>query len=103
MKLRALPPRLATQPARLAHAKPNEHNRIRGRVLQRIRTQYRYAQPLCVRCLEQGIVKLWTDLDHVQALMHGGEDSRHDVMRNRQGLCKECHAQKTREDLQRKL
>jgi 5-methylcytosine-specific restriction protein A len=52
-------------------------------------------QPLCVKCLEQGRVREWTQLDHKRALTNGGtyEDS------NLQGLCDECHDAKTREDL----
>lgn len=97
-KLKALAPRLALVPSRLAPPPVNDHSRIRGRALQRIRTQHRYAQPLCVRCLERGIVRAWTQLDHVTALVNGGEESS-DPMRNRQGLCDECHDAKTRDDL----
>lgn len=74
------------------HDKPK---RITGRALQARRERKRAEQPLCIRCLERHIVRAWTQLDHAIALTNGGEDTDE----NTQGLCDECHAEKTREDL----
>lgn len=76
--------------------------RISGRRLLRIREDYRQLQPLCERCIkrEPPRVRLWTELDHRIALVNGGADFDVDPGQ-RQGLCDECHAEKTAEDLQR--
>ena len=70
-------------------------DRIRGRKLQEIRASHMRMKPLCVRCLDRGMVRQWTQLDHIVPLFKGGED----VPSNRQGLCDPCHAEKTAEDL----
>jgi 5-methylcytosine-specific restriction protein A len=75
--------------------KPRRIERIRGRELQEIRHGHFRNDPLCARCKEAGRVRLATELDHIVALMNGGED----VPSNRQGLCKPCHDLKTIEDL----
>ena len=67
------------------------NQRIRGRALQRIRQQMMRADPLCGECRKQGIVRAWTELDHIQALVQDGKD----IHSNRQGLCREHHRQKT--------
>ena len=55
------------------------------------------ANPLCVRCAEQGRVTLWQELDHTVAMNNDGPDTDD----NRQGLCRECHRIKTAEDFGR--
>lgn len=70
-------------------------DRIRGRTLQAIRRRHLRAKPLCVTCEARGLVTLATELDHILALVNGGEDTDS----NRQGLCKDCHADKTRTDM----
>jgi len=77
-------------------------DRIRGRRLQEIRAEYRRIAPLCERCSERNPprVRLWTQLDHRVALVNGGVDFDVDP-EQRQGLCDECHAEKTDEDLKR--
>ena len=72
--------------------------RISGRRLQRIRDHHFRHNPLCVRCLEKGRVRLWTELDHIEPLKAAGGKGE-DVPENRQGLCSECHAAKTAEDM----
>ena len=67
--------------------------RIRGRELQRIRTRYQHANPLCVLCQAKGIVRAWTELDHIVPLGPAGGADTDD---NRQGLCALCHDLKTR-------
>ena len=73
--------------------------RIRGRRLQAIRRSHLSAYPLCVHCEAQGHVALATEVDHIVALVNGGED----IDSNRQGLCKDCHADKTRTDMGHKV
>ena len=69
--------------------------RISGRRLQRIRRRILSDQPLCVRCEAQGRVREAVQVDHRDPLhKDGAEDDD-----NRQALCLECHATKTREDM----
>ena len=68
--------------------------RITGRRLQRIRKQVLGEQPLCVMCKAKGKVKLAVEVDHIIALVNGGEDSHS----NRQALCTPCHQVKTAQD-----
>jgi 5-methylcytosine-specific restriction protein A len=67
------------------------NTRIRGRALQAIRARHRSHNPLCAMCQAKGIVRAWTELDHVEPMEDGGADSDE----NRQGLCVECHRLKT--------
>ena len=69
--------------------------RIRGRALQRMRAQVLNENPLCVRCSQAGRVTVASEVDHLQALVNGGADT----VLNMQGLCAQCHADKTRKDL----
>jgi 5-methylcytosine-specific restriction protein A len=69
--------------------------RITGRRLQEKRRRLFQQQPLCVRCEAKGRVRLATQRDHVIALAHNGPD----IESNTQGLCAECHAEKTATDL----
>ena len=69
--------------------------RIRGRRLQTIRARHFARHPLCVDCEKAGRVRLATELDHIVALVNGGQD----VEANRQGLCSSCHAAKSDRDL----
>ena len=68
--------------------------RIRGRRLQAIRKHVLAANPLCVMCKASGRVTLATEVDHIVALVNGGEDSHE----NRQALCTPCHQVKTAQD-----
>lgn len=71
--------------------------RITGSRLQKIRASHFARNPLCVDCLRRTPprIRLATQLDHVVALTNGGTDTED----NRQGLCEECHDEKTRRDL----
>ena len=69
--------------------------RLRGRALQRMRSQVLTDNPLCVICENLGRVTVASEVDHIQALTNGGVDS----VLNMQGLCAQCHADKTRADL----
>lgn len=68
--------------------------RIRGAKLQAIREEHFSLHPLCVKCLELGFTIAATELDHIVPLFKNGEEKRS----NRQGLCEEHHAEKTRAD-----
>lgn len=70
--------------------------RIRGRKLQRIRKREFAKQPLCVLCLAKDppVYRFWTQSDHKDALARGGKEE----LANRQGLCDECHKDKTAEE-----
>lgn len=74
------------------------NTRIRGLTLQRIRKRVLQAQPLCVHCLQRGVTRLATTVDHIVPVCKGGADDPHDDS-NRQGLCEQCHAIKTAADL----
>ena len=63
--------------------------------MQAIRKHVLAASPLCVMCKANGQVTLATEVDHIVALVNGGEDNHG----NRQALCSECHKAKTRRDL----
>lgn len=69
--------------------------RIRGRKLQAIRERFKRKNPLCVKCQAAGVVREWTDLDHIIPLFKGGPDTDE----NRQGLCDEHHRLKSAKDL----
>jgi 5-methylcytosine-specific restriction protein A len=70
--------------------------RLRGPRLQALRRQHFSLHPLCARCLKRGAVALATELDHILPLFKGGSDSDPS---NKQGLCGECHKEKTAEDM----
>lgn len=65
--------------------------RLRGRKWQRIRWQVLSANPLCVQCEKAGRVKLASEVDHIVPLHKGGTDD----LTNLQGLCADCHVDKT--------
>lgn len=69
--------------------------RIAGDRWTRIRRGLLQAQPLCVRCSEKGLVALATEIDHVIALVNGGDNSAENLM----PLCSDCHDEKTRRDM----
>jgi 5-methylcytosine-specific restriction protein A len=60
----------------------------------RRRERWFIAHPLCVTCTAEGRVRLARELDHIIPLHKGGEDTDD----NSQGLCRDCHAAKTRID-----
>ena len=53
---------------------------------------------MCVMCEAKGRITIATELDHIVHLDAGGKD----IESNRQGLCHDCHAEKTRRDLGQK-
>lgn len=56
---------------------------IRARVLS--------LEPRCALCLAVGRLRAATEVDHIVPLERGGSDNDH----NLQGLCHECHVEKT--------
>lgn len=74
---------------------PKPTPRTRGRKLQTLRAAHLYANPLCVACARVGRVRAAVEVDHIVPLYKGGTDTED----NRQGLCVECHADKTRDDM----
>lgn len=69
--------------------------RIRGTELQRTRKHHLSLNPLCVMCALTNITTVAQELDHIVPLFKGGTNADG----NLQGLCKECHAVKTAQDL----
>jgi len=69
--------------------------RIRGRILQRLRTRIMQDQPLCRMCDEKGFVTPGAEMDHIVPLFKGGSNDDD----NLQMLCVECHLAKTAKDL----
>ena len=68
--------------------------RITGTTLQRIRKEFFRQNPLCVTCLSKTPPRFRaaTDLDHIKPLHQGGTDTPD----NRQGLCHDCHVEKSK-------
>lgn len=81
--------------------------RTTGRRLQARRLRWWRRNPLCgateaglrtgpdSSCAREGIVRVWTQLDHIVPLHKGGPDTD----ANMQGLCDSCHDVKTRADM----
>jgi 5-methylcytosine-specific restriction protein A len=51
------------------------------------------SDPLCVQCLQRGVVEPTTDVDHI--VPHGGDADLFWDPLNLQGLCHSCHSTKT--------
>lgn len=60
---------------------------------QALRAQHYQANPLCVECERAGVVRVWTELDHV--VPHRGDPARFWAPDNLQGLCATHHREKT--------
>ena len=69
--------------------------RIRGRQLQTLRRRLFLINPLCVLCERAGRLSAASELDHIVALVNGGDNDEE----NLQGLCAPCHVDKTAVDL----
>jgi 5-methylcytosine-specific restriction endonuclease McrA len=71
-------------------------DRIRGTTLQAIRRTHFRRHPYCVACLAKtpSVIRIASELDHVIPLHQGGIDSLNPFV-NRQGLCADCHEQKS--------
>lgn len=65
-----------------------------GPAWQKARKGYLLRHPLCVHCLEHGLVTAATDVDHI--VPHRGDPTLFwDFDGNVQALCKACHSRKT--------
>jgi hypothetical protein len=93
-KLATLKPRLATlgerHGPRAPWTKATAQKRITGRRLQKLRKELFEEQPLCVLCLEKGLIRAATIRDHQLALALGGTDTEDNV----QALCRACNEAK---------
>lgn len=94
MKIQTLKPRIPESNGRLAVPSWTDNKRIRGTTLQNIRKAHFAKHPLCVACLAMTPprVSVAVELDHVVPLHLGGKD----VPDNRQGLCVDCHTEKSK-------
>lgn len=63
-----------------------------------IRAAVLRCNPLCVVCEGKGRTTAATEVDHIKPLHKGGTDDQD----NLQGLCHDCHSDKTRRDLGQK-
>lgn len=80
-----------------AHAREREKRkpaRIGGRKRMRRNQRLARVNPLCVRCEAKGIVRPVDQWDHIVPLSQGGADDES----NLQGLCDDCHREKTAAD-----
>jgi len=78
-----------------AWTKPeNADRRLQGRAWQLLRKRLLTANPLCVECQRQGRVTAATSLDHIIPRSKGGNEDP----ANLQGLCADCHRDKTVRD-----
>ena len=91
-RLPSLRPRLTMLDVRRNKAIATE--RIRGDTLQAIRRRHFQSHPLCKHCEQAGRTARATELDHIVPLWAGGRDDDS----NRQGLCHECHAAKSKRE-----
>lgn len=83
--------RCAKHPRETWVHKPIAVKRITGRRLQAMREALFRRNPLCVACQAHGKVTLATQRDHILSLGEGGLDDSS----NEQGLCDDCHRDKS--------
>lgn len=86
-----LKPRIAQANLSSVRALTADTQRMRGRRLQERNRRFKRANPLCACCSKQGRVSATTEVDHVIPLHLGGPDHES----NLQGLCYDCHQEKT--------
>lgn len=96
-KLNSLSSRLSPPKGRALSTPNTSERRMTGSALQRRRYRLWLANPCCVGCGRVVAYPHGFELDHIVALVSGGADTDD----NCQILCPECHADKTRVDLQR--
>lgn len=87
-------------PGYVPHSKRRQSSYSRGytRRWERERATYLAMRPLCANCEREGRTALATDLDHI--IPHrGNAELFWDFASNVEGLCRSCHAKKTRQGL----
>lgn len=94
-RVQTLKPGIPLLDAFLRPVESASERRVRGRRLQEARRRLFQSSPLCVKCEELGVVREAVERDHIIPLHKGGQD----VPENTQGLCADCHAAKTHEDM----
>lgn len=95
-KLQTLKPRVQrANLMKVATLSVDHHvERMTGRRLQERNDRYRQAHPLCECCERKGIIRAVAEVDHRTPLHLGGPDT----WENLQGLCKECHDEKSAQE-----
>ena len=96
-RLKTAPSRLSTAPSRLQPPPTPSQKRMTGRKLQSRRLRVWAKDPHCAACRALVEYPHGFHLDHVVALVNGGQDTD----ANTQVLCLVCHEAKTRDDLNR--
>lgn len=81
-------------PADYERTRPSSSQRGYGARWKRYVKMFRRANPLCGSCLDKGITKSMTDVDHTIPII-GPNDPNFWNPDNHQALCHECHSQKT--------
>ncbi|HEY1070910.1 MAG TPA: HNH endonuclease signature motif containing protein [Thermomonas sp.] len=94
-RLQTIGPRLTSPASRLQGVAGTEARRITGRPLQARRLRLWSKDPHCAACRSVVAYPHGFHLDHIVALMNGGDDTES----NLQVLCHGCHEAKTRDDL----
>lgn len=94
-RLATLKPRIATASAPRIETVHVERKRGRPGMRDRERIRQR-DKGLCQACLDRNLITLGEEVDHIVPLHKGGADSD----ANKRLLCRECHLEKTKADLQ---
>ena len=74
-----------------------DHDRVRGTTLQKLRRELFAREPLCRQCRKNGRTRAATIRDHITPLAEGGTDDDANI----QPLCRWCSDDKTREESKR--
>lgn len=94
-RITTLKPRLQALDTRRVRPMVTADNRMTGSGLQRRRLSVWSRDPYCAGCRKLTAFPEGFALDHIVALVNGGEDTE----ANCQVLCHACHDSKTRDDL----
>lgn len=98
-KLRTLKPGIRTLDTRIAKPAHTSGQRIAGRTRMNRNKRLAASNPLCAECERNGRVSAVDEWDHIVPLWRGGSDTE----ANLQGLCRECHSQKTAQEAAERL
>lgn len=99
-KLKMLSSRVASAPPSRLHAKIPEgfagaksSSSLYGHAWRKLRARFLMGNPLCVHCLEKGLITPANEVDHIEP--HRGDMEKFYDESNLQALCKPCHSRKT--------